>query len=213
MSDDAHTAPHLGTSALLVIDMQRDFLDGGASSIAGTSHVLPAVADLTGAYREAGLPIVHVVRLYDGDDVDLPRRSLIASGAAIVRPHSTGSQIPRELLLAGVPELDPELLLAGRMQELARSEWAMWKPRWGAFHRTPLDAHLRRLGADTIVIAGCNFPNCPRATIYGASERDYRTLIVEDAVSGVLPLHLEEAERIGAGHLRVAELKDRIERA
>lgn len=213
MSDDAHTAPHLGTSALLVIDMQRDFLDGGASSIAGTSHVLPAVADLTGAYREAGLPIVHVVRLYDGDDVDLPRRSLIASGAAIVRPHSTGSQIPRELLLAGVPELDPELLLAGRMQELARSEWAMWKPRWGAFHRTPLDAHLRRLGADTIVIAGCNFPNCPRATIYGASERYYRTLIVEDAVSGVLPLHLEEAERIGAGHLRVAELKDRIERA
>lgn len=213
MSADAHTAPHLSTSALLVIDMQRDFLDGGASPVTGTSHVLPAVADLTGAYREAGLPIVHVVRFYDGDDVDLPRRSLIASGAAIVRPHSPGSQIPRELLLAGAPELDPELLLAGGLQELARDERAMWKPRWGAFHRTPLDAHLRRLGADTIVIAGCNFPNCPRATIYGASERDYRTLIVEDAVSGVLPLHLEEAERIGAGHLRVAELKDRIAHA
>lgn len=213
MSADAHTVPHLGTSALLVIDMQRDFLDGGASPVTGTSPVLPAVADLTGAYREAGLPVVHVVRLYDGDDVDLLRRSLIASGAVIVRPHSTGSQIPRELLLAGAPELDPELLLAGGVQELARSEWAMWKPRWGAFHRTPLDAHLRRLGGDTIVIAGCNFPNCPRATMYGASERDYRTLIVEDAVSGVLPLHLEEAERIGAGHLRVAELKDRIEHA
>lgn len=213
MSADAHTAPHLGTSALLIIDVQRDFLDGGASPISGTSQVLPTVADLTGAYREAGLPIVHVVRLYDGDDVDLPRRSLIASGAAIVRPHSPGSQIPPELLPAGAPELDPELLLAGGIQELARSEWAMWKPRWGAFHRTPLDAHLRRLGVDTIVIAGCNFPNCPRATIYGASERDYRTLIVEDAVSGVLPLHLEEAERIGAGHLRVAELKDRIEHA
>ncbi len=213
MSADAHTAPHLGTSALLVIDMQRDFLDGGASPIAGTSQVLPAVTDLTGAYREAGLPIVHVVRLYDGDDVDLPRRSLIAAGAAIVRPHSTGSQIPRELLLPGVPELDPELLLSGGLQELGRHEWAMWKPRWGAFHRTPLDAHLRRLGVDTVVVAGCNFPNCPRATIYGASERDYRTLIVEDAVSGVLPLHLEEAERIGAAHLRVAELKDRIEHA
>lgn len=213
MSADAHTAPHLDTSALLVIDMQRDFLDGGASPIAGTSHVLPAIADLTGAYREAGLPIVHVVRLYDGDDVDLPRRSLIASGAGVVRPHSAGSQIPRELLPASTPELAPALLLAGGMQELARSEWAMWKPRWGAFHRTPLNAHLCRLGVDTVVIAGCNFPNCPRATIYGASERDYRILIMEDAVSGVLPLHLEEAERIGAAHLRVADVKDRIENA
>ncbi len=89
--------------------------------------------------------------------------------------------------------LDPEVLLGGEFQELARREWAMWKPRWGAFHRTPLDHHLRRLDVSTVVIAGCNYPNCPRAAVYGASERDYRVLIV----SGVRRHHLEEASRMG----------------
>lgn len=213
MQADPHTTAHLGTSALLVIDTQRDFLDGGASTVPGTTQVLPAVAQLVLAYRKAGLPIVHVVRLYDGDDVDLPRRSLIAGGAPIVRPHSDGSQIPGRLLTASAPRLDPELLFRGDLQELGSREWAMWKPRWGAFHRTPLDGHLQRLGVDTVVVAGCNFPNCPRATIYGASERDYRAVIAADAISGVLPLHLDEAGRIGVGHLTAAELVHDVEAA
>ncbi len=211
MQADPSTAPHLDTSALLVIDTQRDFLDGGASTIPGTTLVLPAVARLLSAYRKAGMPIVHVVRLYRGDDVDLPRRSLIAGGASIVRPHSDGSQIPGELLPSGAPHLDPELLLRGELQELGAGEWAMWKPRWGAFHRTPLDEHLRGLGVDTVVVAGCNFPNCPRATIYGASERDYRAIIAADAISGVLSLHLDESDRIGVGHLTAAQLVHDVE--
>ena len=73
----------------------------------------------------------------------------------------------------------------------------MWKPRWGAFHRTPLDRHLRRFEVTTVVIAGCNYPNCPRAAVYGASERDYRVLVVSDAISGIEPQHLEEASRMG----------------
>jgi nicotinamidase-related amidase len=83
------------------------------------------------------------------------------------------------------------------MQALTEGEWAMWKPRWGAFHRTPLDGHLRHFNVTTVVIAGCNYPNCPRAAVYGASERDYRVLIVRDAISGVAPHHLEEANRMG----------------
>ena len=37
---------------------------------------------------------------------------------------------------------------------------------------------------NTLVVAGCNYPNCPRATIYDASARDYRLVIAEDATSG-----------------------------
>ncbi|WP_322750524.1 MULTISPECIES: isochorismatase family cysteine hydrolase [unclassified Frankia] len=194
---DPHIAPQMASSALLVIDTQVDFVDGGACPVPGTTQVLPAITQLLRAYRVARLPIIHVVRLYDGDDVDLPRRTLIASGAPIVRPGSAGSQIVPELQPDGAPALDPGRLLLGDWQVLAEHEWALWKPRWSAFHRTALDRYLRRLGVTTVVIAGCNYPNCPRATVYGASERDYRVLVVSDVISGIQPHHIQEAVAMG----------------
>jgi nicotinamidase-related amidase len=194
---DPHITPQLDHSALLVIDTQVDFVDGGAFPVPGTTQVVPAITRLIQAYRTAQLPIVHVIRLYDGADVDLARRTLIASGAPIARPGTAGSQIVPELRPDPAVTLDPDVLLGGECQALAGQEWAMWKPRWGAFHRTPLDYHLRTLEVSTVVIAGCNYPNCPRAAVYGASERDYRVLVVSDAISGIEPHHLEEASRMG----------------
>lgn len=210
---DPHIAPDLAHSALVVIDTQIDFVDGGASPIAGTSEVLPAINRLLDAYRAAQLPIVHVVRLYDGDDVDLSRRATIAAGAPIVRPGSVGSQIVPELLPSNAPALDPQALQAGDLQQLAHREWAMWKPRWGAFHRTPLDRRLCELDVTTVVLAGCNYPNCPRAAVYGASERDYRVLIASDAISGVKPDHLNEAAQMGIVHTPTTEITSRLRSA
>ena len=207
---DQHVAPELGRSALVVIDTQVDFADGGASPIAGTTQVLPAITRLLTAYRAAHLPIVHIVRLYDGNDVDLPRRAAIAAGAPIVRPGSAGSQIVPELRPGGAPALDADALLAGRAQQLAPQEWALWKPRWGAFYRTSLDRHLRDLDVTTVVIVGCNYPNCPRAAVYGASERDYRVLVVEDAILGLQPHHLEEAGRMGVLHAPIDQTIESI---
>ena len=207
---DLHIAPELDRSALIVVDTQVDVLDGGTSPVPGTTQVLPAIARLLDAYRAAALPIVHIIRLYDGQDVDLPRRALIAAGARIVRPGSAGSQIAPALRPRGAPALDAGALLAGRAQQLTPREWAMWKPRWGAFHRTSLDRHLRDLEVTTVVIAGCNYPNCPRATVYGASERDYRVLVVVDAISGVIPQHLEEAGRMGVVHATTEQTVERI---
>jgi len=209
---DPYITPKLNRSALVVIDTQVDFLDGGASPIPGTSQVLPTIAELLTVYRAAGLPIIHVVRLYDGADVDLPRRSLIEAGAPVVRPGSPGSQIAAILRPQGAPDLDPHMLLAGRLQQLASSEWAMWKPRWGAFHRTPLDQHLQTHRVSTVVLAGCNYPNCPRATVYGASEHDYRVLIVSDAISGIQALHLDESGRMGAVHAPTVAVVDAMQR-
>ncbi len=197
---DPHTSPELDRSALIVIDTQVDFCDGGASPIPGTTDVLGAIAQLLTAYRNAKRPIIHVVRLYDGVDVDLPRRAAIAAGAPIVRPGSAGSQIAPTLLTEHTDPLDPATLLAGHPQQLAEREWAMWKPRWNAFHRTPLDDHLHAQGVTTVVLTGCNYPNCPRATLYGASERDYRVLLIDDAISGIQPHHLDEAALLGVGH-------------
>lgn len=111
----------------------------------------------------------------------------------------------------GVPGLDPESLLAGDVQAVSPTEHVLFKPRWSAFYRTGLDEHLRRWRVDTVVIAGCNYPNCPRATIVDASERDYTVLVAADAISGVDARHLEEAGRIGVLHAETDEIVEALQ--
>lgn len=182
---DPHLEPRWATAALITIDVQRDFLSDGPFAIPGTSEVLPALSELTAAFRAAGRPIVHIVRLYpaDGGDVDRVRRSLIESGAELARPGSPGRLVAPELLPPGAPDLDDDLLLKGEPQPLGPAEFAVYKPRWGAFYRTRLEDLLGALGVDTVVFAGCNLPNCPRASIIEAHERDFRVVLATDAIS------------------------------
>lgn len=211
MSMPDYTAPQWSRSALVIIDVQLDFLDGGAASIPGTSDVLARLADTAAAFRTAGRPIVHVVRLYQpgGNDVDLPRRALVESGAAIVAPGSSGSQIPSQLL-AKPATLEAEVLLAGKPQTLGDDEIVLFKPRWSAFHRTSLEAWLRERDVTTVVVAGCNLPNCPRASLFDASERDFRTVLVTDAVSQVSTERLDDLARIGVNLLDHQQIADAL---
>jgi len=70
--------PRWDRSALVVIDLQRDFLDDGQAANPGTADVVPNVASLAEAFRRAARPVVRVVRLYAPGslDVDLLRREL-----------------------------------------------------------------------------------------------------------------------------------------
>jgi nicotinamidase-related amidase len=210
---DPYTRPLAQSAALLLIDMQRDFIDApgadAAMPVAGTYAVLPAIAKLASAFRMRRLPIVHVIRLYrpDGSNVDLVRRHSIERGARVAVPGSPGSQIAAELLPGDV-ELDHELLLAGGFQQIGDTEHVLYKPRWGAFYDTGLECHLRENGSDTVVFAGCNFPNCPRTSMYEASERDFRIVLVADAVSGVYERGTDECRAIGVAVRDVTETLD-----
>jgi nicotinamidase-related amidase len=210
--EDPYTRPLAESAALLLIDMQRDFLDlpgvNGPMAIAGTHAVIPGIAKLATAFRRRGLPIVHVVRLYrpDGSNVDLVRRHSIEQGARVAVPGSPGSQIAAELLPESI-DLDHELLLAGGLQQIGAAEHVMYKSRWGAFYDTKLDQHLREKCSSTVVFAGCNFPNCPRTSIYEASERDFRVVLVSDAVSGTYDRGLDECRAIGVA---VADLSETL---
>lgn len=194
-----YTAPDFSAAALITIDTQRDVLDGAQLEIAGTSAALTHIQPLVKAFRGAGQPIVHVVRLYrpDGSNVDLCRRGLVEDGAAILATGSDGAQLAVELLPQAATRLDDERLLAGEMQRLGAGEVAMYKPRWGAFYETDLEAHLRGHGVSTVVFCGCNFPNCPRTSIYEASERDFRVVLVADAISGLYERGERELANIG----------------
>ncbi len=202
------TTPQFDAAALITIDTQRDVLDSGSLPIRGTSDALPAMRRVLGAFRAARLPIVHVVRLYeqDGSNAELCRRGLLASGTEVFLRGTPGSQLAPELLPAPGLQLNDELLLNGGIQSLGEGEVVIYKPRWGVFYRTPLEEHLREREVSTLVFTGCNFPNCPRTSIYEASERDFRVVVVPDALSGIYDRGEQELVGIGVALMGAQEV-------
>lgn len=189
---------HFETSALLLVDVQYDFLEGGASPVPGTLELIPALARLAGAYRRAGLPIAHTVRFFraGGRDADLVLRDRIESGERIVAPNSLGADIPRAVLPRPVA-LDTETLHSGDLQEIGDHEVVMYKSRWSAFYRTRLEEWLRDSGVDTVVVCGTGLPACSMATLVDAADRDFRTVLVRDAVPGATGGTLADLHDLG----------------
>jgi len=187
-------------SALLIIDMQNDFANPkGQSYVDGTEEIIPHLAYLTRIFRRYGKPVFHIIRLYlpDGSNAELCRRQLISSGRSIVAPHSWGAEVIDALL----PEIrsphSHDELLNGNIIRFGDNDYILYKPRWGAFYNTALQDMLRSKDINSLFVAGCNFPNCPRTTLYEASERDYKIAMVPSTISGVYDRGLQEMQHIG----------------
>jgi nicotinamidase-related amidase len=199
---DKFTSADWRNAALLTIDTQNDFtLRNAPFAITGTFEIVPKMSQILHAFRSARKPIIHVIRIYntDGSNVDLCRRRAITElGNKLVIAGTQGAELVDELKPSSSKvTLDTELLLKGKLQQVARKEWIMYKPRWGAFYATPLEKRLRELNTNTVVICGCNFPNCPRTTVYEASERDFRVVLISDATSNIYERGLHELDNIG----------------
>ena len=208
MTKNDYTVPNKSNSALIIIDVQKDFsMNGAPAEIPGTVEVIGPIQNLIKKYREKGKPIVHVIRLYqsDGSNVDLCRKKVIEDGKQMVIVGTDGSEIVNDLKPSSTTKLNPRLLLSGKMQKIGKAEWVLYKPRWGAFYKTNLEEHLRKMGIDTLVICGCNFPNCPRTTIYEASERDFKIVFIKDGTSRVYDIGLKELENIGVSIMDTGE--------
>lgn len=205
-----HTSPNWFSSALITIDTQNDFsLAGSICEVKGTLDILPNINKLLDAYRKRSLPIIHVIRLYkeDGSNADLCRKESLEKGLKIVIPGTYGAEL--------VSLIKPEdctknfnymELLQGNFQQISNREWLMYKPRWGAFYKTKLESFLNEQNIDTLVFTGCNFPNCPRTSIYEASERDFKIVLASDAMSGTYPRGITELENIGVNILKTSEI-------
>lgn len=206
--------PNWDRSALLTIDMQHDFASpDGAAFIAGTDAILDRLVRLVAAYRRARRPVLHVVRLYapDGSNAERCRRVRLASGHAVVSPGSPGARLVAPLNRQDLLDVS-DRLLAGEFVSCGEAEWLFYKPRWSAFHRTHLADRLTTLGVDTVVVAGCNFPNCPSATLFDATSHDFRAVLAVDAVSRVTDDGLAWCAGIGVVAQRVAEIEAALAR-
>jgi nicotinamidase-related amidase len=212
MGMNEYIEPDFTSAALITIDTQKDFLDGQPFEIPGTAAVLPRMQELLQEFRKQSKPIVHIVRIYkrDGSNVDLCRRKAVMQGARTVIENTPGCELADGLLADPSVSLDHRKLLSGFIQRVSTNEVIIYKPRWGGFYQTPLDAHLKGLKVSTLIFTGCNYPNCPRTSIYQASERDYRIVLVEDAVSGLYPLGADEMKNIGVFLMKSSDLLVRI---
>ena len=122
-------------------------------------------------------------------------------------PESDGAELVDGLKPDTSVRLDAHVLLSGEIQQIGVNEFVMYKPRWGAFYGTDLEKFLKEREIDTVVISGCNYPNCPRTTIYEASERDYRVVLARDAISRLYPKGEEEMLDIGVSLMETEKIE------
>lgn len=185
-------------TALIMIDMQRAYLEAESPAcIPGAKETVPACAELIRACRERGIPVVFVARCYrdDGSDVEHPRlEGWLKAG----RPVSVSAQ--------GI--------LSGQFPEefgVKPDDYIVVKPRFSAFFGTELDTLLRRLGVDSLLMAGTTTPNCIRTTAYDAVALEYNVAVVFDCTSSateeIQRVNLEDMARIG---VQLVDSKDFI---
>jgi biuret amidohydrolase len=186
-----------GRSALLIIDMQRDFLEpGGFGAALGNDvsllrRTIEPMRALLDAARAGGLLVIHTREGHRADLSDLPptkkARGRFATG--IGDPGPMG-----RILIRGEPGHDiiPELYpLPG--------EPVIDKPGKGAFHATDLHAILANRGISQLLVCGVTTEVCVNTTVREANDRGYECLVIEDCCASYLPdLHRAALEMIVA---------------
>lgn len=172
-------------TALIVIDMQRDFLEPGGfgetlgNDIAPCAAIIPTVAALIAAFRGAQMPVIHTRECHAPDLSDCPPAKL-SRGAPSLRIGDQGAM--GRILIAGEPGADIVPALAPLPGELVID-----KPGKGAFYATTLDDHLTTQGITTLVFAGVTTEVCVQTTMREANDRGYLCLLAEDATASYFP--------------------------
>ena len=180
-----------GRTALIVIDMQRDFLlTGGFGESLGNDvgqllKVVPPLASLIAAARAAGVMVVHTREGHQPDLSDCPPAKL-----------SRGTPSKR----IGDPGRYGRILIRGEyghdiIDELAPidGEIVIDKPGKGAFYATPLSAVLTEAGITQLLVTGVTTEVCVHTTTREANDRGYQCLVVSDCVGSYFP----EFQRVG----------------
>ncbi len=159
------------TTALVVVDMQNDFVkEGGSLRVPSAEATIPAIDRLLGLAREAGMPVVFSQDTHREGDPEWriwPEHT---------REGTWGWRI--------VDELAPR-----------EDETVLRKVRYDAFYGTPLEHLLRLWGVRTLVLCGTVANICVHYTAASAALRWYDVVVPRDATSALDPFDLEASLR------------------
>jgi nicotinamidase-related amidase len=187
-SIDALPAPIVvdtGRTALVIIDMQRDFLEPGGfgealgNDVSRLAKIVAPLRELLNAARRSGLPIIHTREGHRPDLSDAPRAK-VERGAPSMRIGDKGPM--GRILVRGeaghdiIPELYP-----------VNGEPVIDKPGKGAFYQTDLDLMLRNRGIETLLVTGVTTEVCVHTTVREANDRGYRAIVVGDCCGSYFP--------------------------
>lgn len=173
------------TTALIVIDMQRDFIEpGGFGETLGNDvtllrAIIPTTARLIAVCRAQGITVIHTRECHKPDLSDLPTAKH-NRGAPELRIGDVGPM--GRILVAGEPGVD----IIDEVSPLA-GELVIDKPGKGAFYATDLAAHLKAAGVKTLIFAGVTTEVCVQTTMREANDRGYDSLLIEDATESYFP--------------------------
>jgi len=158
--------PEGSRTALLVIDMQNDFVEPGSPrQVPGAKEIVPAIATAVGRMRAQGDLIVWACRTHsaDGSNVEAARRPQF-----LKNPYAVSGTRGAEI----VDGLEP-----------STEDLSLVKPSYSAFFRTDLDLKLREAGVSKIVGCGVDLSRCVRATLVEAVSLGYECTVLAPAVA------------------------------
>src|SRR4029077_10737610 len=155
-------------TAMIVVDMQNDFVaPGAAMETPAARAVVPKLAEALKICRDAHVKVIYTARVHARDGCDMGLFDDMHPPIA-----------NREALVDGTPGVDiyPELAPVP-------GEHVIKKHRYSGFFGTDLDMILREWGVDTVIISGTTTENCCHATARDAMFRNYRVVFLSDATA------------------------------
>ncbi|MEL6259622.1 MAG: isochorismatase family cysteine hydrolase [Cyanobacteria bacterium J06626_6] len=180
-----YSLPQKTHLALLIIDMQRDFLEpGGFGEILGNDvsklqSIVPALQRLQSAFREQGITIIQTKEGHRADLSDCPvSKRMRGKGNLTIGDEGPMGRIlitgePGNNIIEAVKPLPGEIVIN--------------KPGKGAFYQTDLEKILQKQQVTHIIFTGVTTEVCVQSTMREANDRGYECLLVEDATASYLP--------------------------
>jgi len=197
-------APEPGRTALVVVDMQRGFLDPGeAMEVPAAREIVPVIQHLLSVFRARRLPVVFTEFVYS-ESVPV----LIGRLHPEHRPAPPGAPrgfgLPSSSCLEGTASAETVPDLAPRPDEIV-----VRKRGYDAFAGTLLDRALRARNVTSLVVTGTMTDICVLATVTAALHREYRVTLVEDGVATLWPeIQRATLDIIGRAYGRIATSKE-----
>ena len=171
--------------ALIVIDMQRDFIEpGGFGATLGNDvgrllPIIPQVAAAIASCRKSGVPVIHTREGHAADLSDCPPAKRLR-GKPGLRIGDAGAM--GRILILGQPGNDIIPALAP-----IAGETVIDKPGKGAFYATSLDAILKEKSITHLAFAGVTTEVCVQTTMREANDRGYTCVLLEDCTESYFP--------------------------